>query len=225
MHSTVRDVMSGSVVAVRPAAGFKEIVRLMRQHNVSAVPVVDTDSNVIGIVSEADLLLKEVPADDPAVAATSLLATGRRGELARAAAATAADLMTSSVANIRDNAPVTEAARLMHDRRVKRLPVVDRDGRLIGIVSRIDVLSVFDRPDDQINAEITTEVISREFGLDPAAFEVTVSSGIVTISGPVRDRDTARRLLETIRHSEGVVAVRDRLTYPQSGEADAATAR
>lgn len=223
MQSTVRDVMSGAVVAVRPAAGFKEIVTLMRQHNVSAVPVVDTDHHVIGIVSEADLLLKEIPADESQSA--SLLATGRRGEYARAAAVTAADLMTTPAATIRETAPVTEAARLMHDRRVKRLPVVDGDGKLIGIVSRVDVLSVFDRPDEQIRAEISTGVIAGQFGLDPGAVEVTVSSGIVTVSGPVNRRETAMRLLEAIRHSDGVVAVRDRLDYPRDEQAQAAPAR
>lgn len=212
MHSTVADVMSGSVIAVRPAAGFKEIVTLMRQHNVSAVPVVDTGRQVIGIVSEADLLLKEVPADGSPM--MSILATGRRGERARAAGVTAADLMTSPVMTIREAAPVTEAARLMHDWRVKRLPVIDGDGKLTGIVSRIDVLSVFDRPDERIRDEISKGVIAREVGLDPDAVEVAVSSGIVTVTGRVNQRETAMRLLEAIRHSDGVVDVRDRLSYP-----------
>lgn len=222
MSSRVREIMSGSVVAVRPTAGFKEIVTLMRKHRVSAVPVVDADDHVIGIVSEADLLLKEVSADRSPRAAMSIFATGRRGERARAAAVTAGDLMTWSVATIRDDAPVTEAARLMHTRRVKRLPVVDRDGTLIGIVSRVDVLSVFDRPDEQIRAEVTKDVIAGEFGLGPEAFDVTVGSGIVTISGSVPRPDTARRLLEAIRCTEGVVGVRDRLSYPRQDQPQAA---
>jgi CBS domain-containing protein len=222
MNSTVANVMSGGIAAVRPAAGFKEIVTLMRQHNVSAVPVVDSSDHVIGIVSEADLLLKEVPVDESATA--SLLATGRRGERARAAGTTAADLMTPSVTKIRGNAPVTEAARLMHDQRIKRLPVVDRDGKLIGIVSRVDVLSVYDRPDEQIRDEISTGVIAGEFRLDPAFFDVVVSSRIVTVSGPVKRHEIAMRLLDAIRHSDGVVDVRDHLSYPRNDQRDPAAA-
>ena len=223
MNRTVADVMSGSVVAVRPAAGFKEIVTLMRQHNVSAVPVVDMPGHMIGIVSEADLLLKELPVEGSPTA--SILATGRRGERARAAGVTAADLMTAAVVKVRTDAPVTEAAQLMHDQRVKRLPVVNRDGRLVGVVSRVDVLSVFDRPDERIRDEIAAGVISGTFGFDPAAFDVDVSSGIVTVSGPVNRRDTAMALLEAIRHSDGVVDVRDRLTYPRQDQPDSAATR
>ncbi len=215
MHRTVANVMSGGVAAVRPTAGFKELVTLMRQHNVSAVPVVDTSDRVIGIVSEADLLLKEVPVDESATA--SILATGRRGERARAAGITAAELMTSPVAKIRDNAPVTEAARLMHDQRIKRLPVVDPDGRLIGVVSRVDVLSVFDRPDQEIRDEISTGIIGGEFGLDPSTFDVAVDSGIVTVSGRMNRRETAMGLLDAIRHNDGVVDVQDHLSYPPDG--------
>jgi CBS domain-containing protein len=223
MQRTVADVMSGSVVAVRPAGGFKEIVTLMRQHNVSAVPVVDTSDQVIGIVSEADLLLKEIPVEESATA--SLLATGRRGERARAAGVTAADLMTSPVATIRGSAPVTDAARLMHDQRIKRLPVVDPDGRLIGIVSRIDVLSVFDRPDGQLRDELRDDVIRGRFRLDPAAFDVEVSSGIVTVSGLVSRRETAMRLLDAIQHSDGVVDVRNQLSYPREDQPEPTAAR
>ena len=223
MNRTVADVMSGSVVAVRPAAGFKEIVTLMRQQNVSAVPVVDRPGHIIGIVSEADLLLKELPVEESQTA--SILATGRRGERARAAGVTAGDLMTPAVVKIRKDAPVTEAAQLMHDQRVKRLPVVDRDGKLIGVVSRVDVLSVFDRPDEQIRDEIANGIISGKFRFDPGALDVDVSSGIVTVSGPVKRRDTAAQLLEAIRHSDGVVDVRDRFSYPREGQPASATAR
>jgi CBS-domain-containing membrane protein len=223
MRRTVADVMSGSVVAVRPAAGFKEIVTLMRQHNVSAVPVVDRPGHMIGIVSEADLMLKELPVEESPTA--SILATGRRGERARAAGVTASDVMTPGVVQIRNDAPVTEAAQLMHDQRVKRLPVVDRNGKLVGIVSRLDVLSVFDRPDEQIRSEIADGVIGGKFGFDPGAFDVEVSSGVVTVIGQVNRRDTAMRLLEAIRRSDGVVDVRDRMSYPREGQPDSAAAR
>jgi CBS-domain-containing membrane protein len=187
------------------------------------VPVVDTSDHVIGIVSEADLLLKEVPVEESATA--SILATGRRGDRARAAGITAAELMTSPVSKVRDDAPVTEAARLMHDQRVKRLPVVGRGDKLVGIVSRVDVLSVFDRPDEEIRGEISNGVIARELGLDPTALTVEVGSGIVTVSGPVKQHETAMRLLDAIRHSDGVVDVRDHLSYPRHDQPDPTATR
>ncbi len=109
------------------------------------------------------------------------------------------------------------AARRMHDRRVKRLLVVDDDaGRLAGIVSRVDVLSVFDRPDDEIRDEVVKEIIAGEFVLDPNAFDVTVRSGIVTVTGQVENRAIAPLLIAAIRHAEGVVGVRNRLSFPQT---------
>jgi CBS-domain-containing membrane protein len=111
-------------------------------------------------------------------------------------------------------AAVREAAQLMQSRRVKRLPVTGEDGRLAGIISRTDVLSVFERPDEQIRDELVKSVIAGELALDPAAFGVTVKSGIVTITGSAGRRGVALSLLAAARHIEGVVAVRDRLTYP-----------
>jgi CBS domain-containing protein len=102
----------------------------------------------------------------------------------------------------------------MRDRNVKRLPVTDADGRLAGIVSRADVLSVYERPDDQIRDEITTAAIAGRFQLDPLDFDVTVKSGMVTIAGRAQSGAVALALLGAIRNVEGTVAVRDRLSYP-----------
>ena len=103
----------------------------------------------------------------------------------------------------------------MQSRRVKRLPVVDDYGRLRGIVSRADVLSVFERPDEEIWNDVIKELIVGEFGLDPEMFVVTVRSGVVTVTGSVDRHADAVGLLGAIRHMEGVVAVRDRLSYPK----------
>jgi CBS-domain-containing membrane protein len=124
--------------------------------------------------------------------------------------------MTSPAIAIEPEAAVAEAAMAMQRKQVRRLPVVDEDGRLVGIVTRSDVLSVFERPDTDIWDEITGVVLGREFALDPLSFDVEVGSGIVTISGSVDQRDTALNLLARIRHAEGVVSVRDRLSYPRS---------
>ena len=110
--------------------------------------------------------------------------------------------------------PVTRAARLMYSRRVKRLPVTDAGGRLVGIVARSDVLSVFSRPDEDIRREITQDVMLNGFLTDPARFTVTVTDGIVTIEGTPETASVGHDIIDTSRHVEGVVAVRDRLAYP-----------
>lgn len=212
---TVRDVMTTNVVAVREDTGYKEIVALLRRHRVSAFPVVDSQDRVVGVVSEADLLVK---AAAPALPRGPIRLAWRLEERSKATGATAADLMTAPPVTIGPAAAVREAAQLMQSRRVKRLPVTGEDGRLAGIISRTDVLSVFERPDEQIRDELVKSVIAGELALDPAAFGVTVKSGIVTITGSAGRRGAALGLLAAARHIEGVVAVRDRLSYPPDAD-------
>jgi predicted transcriptional regulator len=166
---------------------------------------------VTGVVSEADLLAKQTA---PALPAGAVRMAWRLRERSKASAVTAAELMTSPAVTVLPDADVAKAARLMRDRRVKRLPVVDADGRLAGIVSRMDVLSVYERPDGQIRGEVATGVIAGRFRLDPLDFEVTVRSGIVTITGQAKSRAAGLSLLGAVRDVEGVVAVRDRLSHP-----------
>lgn len=208
MHSLVEDVMTKDVVAVRDAAEYKDIVAVMRQQRISALPVLDRADHLVGIVSEADLLLKEMGQE---AAAGLWMGGGRRRERAKAAGVTAADLMTKPAVAIGPRESVAAAARRMHDHRVKRLPVVDKAGRLVGIVSRVDVLSVFDRPDSEIRDEVV-KIIGTEFALDPTAFDVTVKSGILTIAGQVDSRAIAAQLTDTLQHLEGVVDVRCRVS-------------
>jgi CBS-domain-containing membrane protein len=215
MNATVKDVMTSHVIAVRKSASFKDIVASLREHRVSAFPVLDDDDKVVGVVSEADLLAKE---------ALSLTATGRgiglmhhgpsHREQVKAAGVTAADLMTSPPVIIGPHDPVTQAARLMYTRRVKRLPVVDEAGRLIGIVTRSDVLSVYSRPDADIQREITERVLLDTLLVDPARFSVEVRDGQVTIQGTPETSAVGHDIIEEIRHVEGVVSVRDKLDYP-----------
>jgi len=211
MATTVEDVMTARVVSVLESAGYKEIVTLLRRNRVSAVPVVDAAGRVTGLVSEGDLLAKQTA---PALPSGAVRMAWRLRERSKASAVTAAELMTSPAVTVTPGADVAKAARLMRDRRVKRLPVVDADGRLAGIVSRMDVLSVYEHPDGQIRGEVATGVIAGRFQLDPLDFEVTVRSGIVTITGQVESRAAALSLLGAVRDAEGVVAVRDRLSYP-----------
>jgi CBS-domain-containing membrane protein len=172
--------------------------------------VVDDDHKVIGVVSEADLLTKEVLDDEPGVLAGIL----HRRDQAKARGVVAGDLMTATVVAVRPQDTVEHAAKLMYDRRVKRLPVTDAGGHLVGIISRADVLAVFDRTDHAIHQEITDEVILGEFMADPSAIQVSVKDGIVTLAGRPETSETGHDIVRLVRHVQGVVAVRDRLSYP-----------
>jgi CBS domain-containing protein len=204
---TVKDVMTRRVVSVREKASFKEMADMLRRSRISAFPVLDSHDRVVGVVSEADLLVKEAVQ----AAGTSLVAALRHvREEDKAGGVTAGDLMTRPAITIGPDAPVAEAARIMYDRRVKRLPVVNAGGHLLGIISRVDVLAVFGRPDDQIRDEIVHRVLPEFATGQSADFDVTVQDGIATISGPAQS-DTARRaVLDAARHVPGIVAVRDR---------------
>lgn len=211
MNATVKKVMTTHVIAVRESASFKEMAARLREHRVSAFPVLDDNDRVIGVVSEADLLAKEALEFDARGKVNGLL---HHREQSKAAGLTAADLMTAPPVTIGPNEFVSRAARLMYARRVKRLPVVDDDGRLIGIVSRADVLSVYARADADIRHEIIERVILDTLLTDPARFTVTVKDGIVTVEGMPETASVGHDMIEEIRHVEGVVTVRDRLSYP-----------
>jgi CBS domain-containing protein len=212
--TTVKDVMSTPVVAVRRDASFKEMAAKLRAYRVSAFPVIDDDGKVIGVVSEADLLAKEALADDHAGIHGAITGIWRHTEYEKAEGLTAGDLMTHPAMTVRPDDPVEQAARLMYTLQVKRLPVVDAGARLVGIVSRADVLAVFDRPDTEILAEITDDIILREFLLDPGRFMVRVDQGVVTLQGNLEAAVLGRNLVDRVRHVRGVVAVRDELAYP-----------
>ena len=210
MNSTVKDVMTTRVIWVKKDATFREMAIALRDHRVSAFPVIDDDGKVIGVVSEADMLNKEALVDEPGVFGGIL----HRRDQAKARGITAGDLMTAAVVAVRPEDTVEHAAKLMYDRGVKRLPVTDENGHLVGIISRADVLSVFDRTDEAIRKEITDEVLLGEFLTDPRTFDVAVKDGIVTLAGMPETNEGGHEIVRRIRHVQGVVAVRDRLTYP-----------
>jgi CBS domain-containing protein len=212
MHSLVKDLMTTQVVTVGPATPFKELVARLAEHRVSAVPVVDDAGLVLGVVSEADLLLKE-EFPDPDADLPLFWTKRRRAEHDKAAAAVARDLMTVAVVSIAPDATVAEAARRMHTTQVKRLPVLAEGGRLVGIISRSDLLKVFNRPDQAIRREILDEVIVGEFTMDPARFFIQVHQGVAVLEGRVEQRSLVPWLVRAVRGVEGVVRVEDRLAY------------
>jgi CBS domain-containing protein len=211
MTTTVGQVMTRRVIALREDADYKDIVSALRRNRVSACPVIDEGSRVIGLVSEADLLYKQT---DAAMPSGLQRLDWRLHEHTKATAVTAAELMTTPAVVIVQSAPVAIAAKVMQDKLLKRLPVVDAGGCLIGIVTRSDVLSVFERSDSDIWDDVIKMTAEEQFALDPDSLDITVRSGVVTIGGMVDQREIALRLLARIRHAEGVVGVRDRLAYP-----------
>jgi CBS domain-containing protein len=208
----VRDIMTTDPVKVTGDTRLKEAARLMVRHRVSGLPVVDEGGKLIGILSEGDFIRREAGRDRPH--GVSLLdAVFGEGELQPVGAETVAEIMTRSVVTITPEATVGEAARVMGRRSVKRLPVVDLDGELIGIVSRADVVGAFTKPDDVIEDEVREDLIRRLLFLDPEMVEVSVSDGVVTLEGELENRTEAHLLEELSRRIAGVVRVESRLRY------------
>ncbi|MGW3399740.1 CBS domain-containing protein [Streptomyces hydrogenans] len=206
---TVADVMTKKVVAVRPDASFKEIVTAMERWKVTALPVLEGEGRVVGVVSEADLLLKEEFHDHRLGMVEQLR---RRDATAKAGSDRAAELMTTPAVTIRPEASLPRAARLMATRRVKRLPVVDADGMIQGVVSRSDLLKVFLRSDGELADEVHRDVVARLFPLSRDRIEVRVDAGVVTLTGDVRDSTLIPLAERLARAVEGVVDVRCALT-------------
>jgi len=212
MKAVVRDVMSSLPIAVLETTPFREIAGRLRECRVSAFPVLDADGKVRGVVSEADLLVKEAMLGEPASVGGFLAGIAHHAARAKARGITAADLMTSPAVTIGPDDTVEHAARLMFTRKVKRLPVVDPDGRLVGIISRTDVLAVFNRADAEIRQEIMSEVITGRS--EPSWYSVIVKDGVVTMEGTPETAAIGHDLVRRAWHVQGVVAVRDRLGYP-----------
>jgi CBS domain-containing protein len=215
MNAVVKDVMTPKVITVKEDTPFEVIAAALRTCRVSAFPVLDGASQVIGIVSESDLLAKlALGIDDNATVPGMITGILRRQQLQKAHAVTAAELMTSPAYTVLPGDTVETAARIMYLRNVKRLPVVDSGGRLAGIVSRADVLAVYGRTDGDLAEEIRTGILSTETPANPGTLDVSVKAGVATIVGRPQTRDQGHAVIGRARHIQGVVAVRDRLDYP-----------
>ncbi|MFB8265832.1 MULTISPECIES: CBS domain-containing protein [unclassified Streptomyces] len=205
---TVDDVMTRKVIAVALDATFKEIVTAMERWKITALPVVKGEGRVVGVVSEADLLPKEeFHGHRPGLVEQmrNLSATAKAGSTR------AEDLMTAPAITVHPDTALPQAARLMADHRVKRLPVVDAGGTLKGIVSRADLLKVFLRSDDELADEIRRTVVNHLFPMSHHHIKVTVTHGIATLTGQVRDGRLIPVAARLTRAVEGVVDVRCRL--------------
>jgi CBS domain-containing protein len=203
-HSRVRDVMTTSVVTVDRITPYKEIARLLTEHRISGVPVLTMGRHVAGVVSEGDLLAAQVRG----TGGRWRWLTGRKEHQGLVAS----QLMTSPAITIHPDASLGAAAGLMSAHHLRRLPVVDPEGKLLGIVSRRDLLSVFLRPDAEI-ARQAREILTEVLPGAPGGVEVAVRNGVVTLTGEpelAADNDLIQVALRLTRDVDGVVDVMDK---------------
>jgi CBS domain-containing protein len=210
-NNLVRDVMTHDVIWVTGDTPFKDIVDTLSKHRVSAVPVVDADRRVLGVVSQSDLLAKVIAGGDPRARIqgghSTRVQTRRKshGEVAR-------ELMSAPAVTVHGESSVVHAARVAAMARVRCLPVVDAHGSLVGIVTRSDLLRVFLRNDDEICTHIAA-MFASQFCIDTTAVDIAVHDGVVTLTGEVERRLTITPLVDAVRATAGVVGVHDNLTY------------
>lgn len=210
-HSTVSDVMTRDVVTVQPETPFKEITSVLSTHGISAVPVADARGAPMGLVSETDLLRKQV--EQPGKYGEQAALPEWSHERIKARAENAAGLMTAPVVTAHADWPVAQAARTMDRHHVRRLLVVDETDHIIGIVSHSDLIRVFLRPDEEIREEICDDVLEGMLRLDETEVQVQVHEGVVTLRGEVENRSTARIAERLAKGVDGVVTVRPMIDY------------
>jgi CBS domain-containing protein len=207
----VRDLMTTDPLTVSADTLLKEAARTMVRNKVSGLPVIG-DGALIGIVTEGDFLRQEANRDQP-YRFSLLDALFGEGPVDPPAVEIVAEVMTENVITIRPEATIGEAARVMANKRVKRLPVIDEDGALIGIISRADVVNAFTKPDEIIEDEVREDIVRRLLFLDPEDVGVSVEDGVVTLDGEMENRTEAHLLEELTRRVEGVVRVDSQLTF------------
>lgn len=200
---TVADVMVEDVVTVGADTPYRRLVELLWTFGISGLPVADTDGRVVGIVSESDLTKhQERPVG----------VRRPKGDVSLESALVAKDLMSAPAVTISADATLSEAARLMRERNLKRLPVVDGNGDLVGIVSRADLLKVFLRSEETLSWDID-EVLRRSLVV-PGNVRATSSEGVIRVTGSVESAEQAERIEAALGKLAGVVAVENELTWP-----------
>ncbi len=208
---TVETVMTSAVVTARPETPFKELVALMSEHRVSGLPVVDAGGRPLGVVSEADTLVRQE--QRRAAATRPWLGRRRRARWRKATGSTAGDLMTTPAVTVGAGTTISAAARLMAKKNIRRLCVVDGDGVLAGVVARRDVIGTFLRPDEQLRADIEEHVFRKGVWLFPGSLTVTVIDGVATVDGAVERRTTAQIVGQLTQAVPGVVGVDNKVRF------------
>ena len=213
-HTTVADVMSTNVISARPQDSFAHLTTLLRGAAIRAVPVVDDDGTLLGVVSEADLMAA-VARPDGYEARRWWRPRHIRHQApeSKAGATTAAELMTTGVETVAPATRVSAAARTMLRQHLSWMPVCDEDRRVVGVLGRSDVLTIFARDDASIRTEIVDDVLRFILLADPTRILVEVDGGVVTLTGELDTRLDAQVAVRLIERIEGVVAVVDHLRF------------
>ncbi|WP_328437181.1 CBS domain-containing protein [Streptomyces sp. NBC_00444] len=216
-HNKVGSVMTTEVVRAEYGTPFKEVARLLADHRISGLPVVDEDERVIGVISETDLMVRQAETPDPyepkrRFRLTSLTPSAKK-RAAKANARTAGQLMSEPPVTVHADVTIVEAARTMAQYRVERLPVLDEENRLVGIVTRRDLLQVFLRPDREIRDQVIKDVLERALWLPLGSVDVSVVEGVVTFSGHTERKSEAEIAVSMTGQMDGVVGVVDKLAY------------
>lgn len=216
-HNKVGSVMTTEVVRATYGTPFKEVARLLGEHRISGLPVVDEDEKVIGVISETDLMVRQAETPDPFEPKKhhwpASVTRVSRQRAAKVRARTAGQLMTEPPLTVHADNTIVEAARTMAQHHIERLPVLDEEHRLVGIVTRRDLLQVFLRPDADIRTEVVEQVLVRTLWLPPRSIDVQVVEGVVTLSGQLERKSETEIAVSMTRQIDGVVAVVDKLTY------------
>jgi CBS domain-containing protein len=216
-NQKVGSVMTTEVVRAEYGTPFKAVARLLAEHRVSGLPVVDDDEHVIGVVSETDLMLHQAATplayEPPPRFRIARLTPRARRRAAKARARTAGGLMTSPAVGVHTEDTVVEAARTMVRHQVNRLPVLDEEDRLVGVVTRHDLLRTFLRPDAEIRGEVVHEVLERGLWLVTGSIDVTVTEGVVTLHGQMERKSETEVAVAMTRRTDGVVDVVNQLTH------------
>jgi CBS-domain-containing membrane protein len=210
-HYLVRDVMTVDPVTVTPATPLKHVAQILVRRQIGAVPVVTPQGRVAGVVAEADLLGKEQLRRDPDGQHWTHLPYRARRDIVTAE--TAGEIMSAHPATVQADATTAEAARMMDRHQARCLLVADEGGTLLGVVTARDLLRVFLRPDEDIQAEIVNDVLSGYLGTNPVLVRVDVTDGVVSLAGELERRSMLAALLPAVRAVDGVIDVEGQLGY------------
>ncbi|MFJ3175320.1 CBS domain-containing protein [Streptomyces roseus] len=213
-HIKVADLMTDEVVSVTPGTVFKDVVKLLAQYDITGVPVLDEEDRVVGVVSQTDLLARAAPGPDAS-----------QGDAGAGGASTAGEVMSSPAVTVRAEQTAADAARLMTRRGIERLPVVDVEDRLVGIITRRDLLRVFLRPDSEIRRRVRDEVLADVLAVPAGDIDVHVIDGVVALDGHIRQAEQLSLLISLVERIDGVVAVASHVTARSGAAASAGHSR
>ena len=211
----VRELMTESVLTIGPEAPLKDVAKVLIENRISGLPVCDIEGHVLGVISEGDILYKEHDPTEGHVGGPLGWIVDGSPNLAgavKAQAMTAAKAMTAPAVTIAPYESVSQAARIMCEHRVNRLPVVKGD-RLVGIVTRADLVRAFTRGDAEIERELREDVLARTMWIDAGRVDVTVRNGVVTLTGGLRTRSDVELLGRLAARVPGVLAVESTVAW------------